>query len=194
MREPLDVVATREVAANPHQKDQHHAEREREAQEVMGVLGPLRPLREGIRAEQRQQQRPAECDAEARERENDEAGRRHPVHETLKRVEPHQRAAGAAAFEPHRPARQIEDDEEREHAQDCDATDPAQRYVAKLAPLAAGRLNEHPGSHVRNGDAALNHVQLLKQFLFVDGACLRVDRAIRIAILRGGGKRQAGNK
>ena len=72
--QPFDVDAVRDVPGDPHQEDQHHAEREREAQVVVRVLRPLRPGGERLRPDQRQQQRPAEGDVEAGKREDDEAG------------------------------------------------------------------------------------------------------------------------
>ena len=44
--EPFDVDPVRDVAGDPHQEDQHDAEREGEAQIVVRVLRPLRPGRE----------------------------------------------------------------------------------------------------------------------------------------------------
>ena len=58
---------------------------EREAQIVVSVFRPLRPVGEGLGADQRQQQRTSEGDVEPGERQDDEAGRRHPVHEALER-------------------------------------------------------------------------------------------------------------
>ena len=64
--EPFDVDArSGMLSRDPHQEDQHHAEGEREAQIVVRVLRPLRPGGERLRADQRQQQRPAESDVEA---------------------------------------------------------------------------------------------------------------------------------
>ena len=50
-----------------------------------------------------------------------------------------------------RAAPQIEDGEQREHAEDGDAADPVQRDGVEFAPVAAGRLLEHVGLGV--GDA-----------------------------------------
>ena len=43
-----------------------------------------------------------------------------------------------------------------EHAENGDAADPAQRHFVEVPPVAAHRLLEHVGLHVRNGAAALN--------------------------------------
>ena len=67
----------------------------------MRVLRPLRPGGEGALADQRHQQRLAEGDVEPGDRQDDEAGRRHPVHEALERVEAHDAPAGIAALELH---------------------------------------------------------------------------------------------
>ena len=47
----------------------------------MGVFRQFRPGGEGLRPEQWQQQRLSEGDVEPREREDDEAARRHPMDE-----------------------------------------------------------------------------------------------------------------
>ena len=46
--EPFNVDRVRDVSGNPHQKDQDHADREREAEIVVGIFRPLRPGREGF--------------------------------------------------------------------------------------------------------------------------------------------------
>ena len=46
-----------------------------------------------------------------------------------------------------------------------------------FAPLAAGRMLEHVGLHVRNGAAALDHLELLEQLLLLHRVGGRVDRA-----------------
>ena len=66
--EPLDIDRVGNVAADHIRKDQHDAEREREAQIVVGVLRPFRPRGEGLGPDQRQQQRLAERDVEPGER------------------------------------------------------------------------------------------------------------------------------
>ena len=48
--------------------------------------------------------------------------------------------------------------------------------VVEFAPLAAGRLLEHVGLHVRDGAAALDHLELLEQLLLLHHARLRIDR------------------
>ena len=48
--EPFDVDLVRNIPGDPHQEDQHDAEREREAQIIVRVFRPLRPCRECLRA------------------------------------------------------------------------------------------------------------------------------------------------
>jgi hypothetical protein len=123
--EPLDVDPVRNVAGDPHEEDQDDAEREREAEVVVRVFGPLRPGSECLGTHEWKQQRPAEGDVETGNRKNDETCRRHPVHEALDGVEAHDRAAGASALDAHHAAPQIEGHEDGKNAEDRDATDPA---------------------------------------------------------------------
>ena len=170
--QPLEIDALRDVAADPHQEDQHDAEGEREAQIIVRVFRPFRPGGEGLRAHQRQQQRPAEGDVEPGQREDDEAGRRHPMHEPFERIEAHDRAPRASALDADHAARQIEDDEHRQHPEDRDAADPAQRHLVEMAPVAAGRLLERVGFRIGNAAEAPDRLELLQQLLLADRACL----------------------
>ncbi len=133
--EPFDVGRGREVLPDPNQEHQHHADGEGEAEIVMRVLCPFRPGAEGLRTHPRQQQRTAEGDVEAGDAENDEGRGGQPMHETLEGVETHHGAAGAAALDLHGAAPQIEDDEQRQHAEDGDAADPLQRDGVKGLPV-----------------------------------------------------------
>ena len=137
--DPFDIDLVRDVAGDPHQEDAEHADGEREAQIVVRVLRPLRPGGERALADQRHQQRLAEGDVQPGHRQDDEAGRRHPVDEALERVEAHDAAARIAALELHLAAHEIERDQERQHAEDGDRADPAQRHLVELAPVAARR-------------------------------------------------------
>ena len=67
--------------------------------------------------------------------------------------------------------------ERRQHAEDDDAADPAQRHLVEIAPVAAGRLLQHAGALVGNADPALNAVQLLQELLLLHRACGGIDRA-----------------
>ena len=129
--EPFDVEPVREIAADPHQEHQHDAEGEGEAQIVMRVFRPLRPVGERSGPHQRQQQRLAEGDVEPGDGENDEAGCGHPVHEALEGREAHDACGRSGPFrgapchgtDKRRPAAQ--------HAEDRDGADPAQRDLMK---------------------------------------------------------------
>ena len=96
----------------------------------------------------------AEGDVQPGDAEDDEGRRREPVHEALERGEAHELAPGAAALDVNGAAPQIEDDEQREHAEDGDAADPFQPDRAEFAPFAAGRMNEIGGLLVGNADVA----------------------------------------
>ena len=161
--DPFDVGFVRNIAADPHQEHQDDAEGEREAEIVMRVFQRLRPGREGARAHQRQQQRFAERDVESRDREDDEAGRRHPVHEAFGRVEAHDGAARAAPFDADHAAEQVEADQQQQHAEDRDRADPFQRDLVEGLPVAAAGLDQHAFLLVRNGDAAADIAATLKR-------------------------------
>src|SRR4051812_47179696 len=105
--EPFDVDAVRNISSEPHQKDQHDAERERKAQIVMYVFGPLRPGREGFTAKGPGEQRPTKGDVETGDRQDDEASCSHPMHEPLERGETDHGAAGAATLDAHHAAPEI---------------------------------------------------------------------------------------
>ena len=178
--DPLDVGFGRKIRGEPHQERQHHAEREWEAEIVVGVFRPLRQAGERFRTDQWQQQVLAESDVEAREREHDETDRRHPMHEALKRVEAKERAPGASSLDPNRAADEIEQQERGEYSDDGDGTDPRQRHLMEAAPVAAGRLLERAGLLVGQRAAAGDPIHLLEQLLFPHRACGRIDGAVGI--------------
>ncbi len=172
---PLHVDLVGNVACDPHEEDQHHAQREGEAQEVVRILRPLRPGRKGVGTKQRDQQRPAEGDVEASQREHDEAARGHPVHQPLEGVETLQHPSRAPGFDLHHPAVQIEEDEQGQHADDCDGADPTQRHLVEVPPLAAGGLNDRAGLLVGDRAATRDPVELLKQLPLCHRTRSRVD-------------------
>ena len=62
------------------------------------------------------------------------------MHEALERVEAHDACVPSGRSRSHHAAPQIEDDEQREHAEHGDGADPAQRNFVELTPVAAGGL------------------------------------------------------
>ena len=50
------------------------------------------------------------------------------------------------SLDPHHAADQIEDDQHREHADNGDGADPAQRHLVEMPPVAAGGLLDGVGS------------------------------------------------
>src|SRR5262249_28353574 len=136
--QPFDVDAVGNVPGDPHQEDQHHAEREREADVVMGVFRPLRPGGERLRAQPGQQQLLAEGDVKAGQRQNDEAARGHPVHEPFERIEAHDVAAGAPGFDADHAAHQVEDDQQYQHSHNGNAADPVDGRFLEMPPVTAG--------------------------------------------------------
>ena len=182
--DPPDVGPGRNIPRDPHQEHQHDAQREGEAQIVVRVLGPLRPGREHLRPEPWRQQFPAEGNVEARQGEHDEAARRHPVHETLEGVEAHQRAARPPVLDTHHAADQIEQDKHREHAEDGNSGDPAERHLVELAPIAAGGLLQHARPGIRKRAAPLDLVQLLQKLTLLDRLRHRIDFGRLFLLLR----------
>ena len=174
--DPFDVNAAWNIAPDPHQQDQHNADGEREAEIVVRVLCQFRPSREGFGPKQGQQQRLTEGNVESGKGKDDEAGRRHPVHGSLKGVEAFDLPARTPALDLHHSAREIEDDEQGEHADNRDAANPAQCHFMKVPPFAPLRLLQCVGLHVRDRAAALDAPELLQQLLFLHRACGRVDR------------------
>ncbi len=78
----------------------------------------------------------------------------------------------------------------RQHAEDDDAADPAQRHVAEIAPFAPLRLLQHAGARVGNADAALDAVQLLQELLLLHRACGGIDRTGLLRLNRRGERNQ----
>ena len=187
--EPFDINPGRHIPADPHQEDHEYTEREREAEIIVRVLGPLGPGGEGIRPDEGQQQRLAERDVEAGKREEDEAGCRHPMQQALERGKPHQYPSRSSRFDADHAADQVEDDEQRKHAEDGDGADPAQRHLMEVTPVAAGWLLDRAGLLVGDRATAGNAVELVEKLVLSHRARRRVDRAIGITLLRGHGSR-----
>ena len=181
--QPFDVDPVRNVPGYPHQEDNKHANREREAQVVVGVFRPLRPGGERLRPDQGQQQRFAERDVESGNGEDDEAGRRHPVHKALEGGEAHQHAPGASRFDADHAADQIKDNKDREHADNRNRADPTQRDLVEVAPIPAGGLLDHIGSGIGNGSAPLDPLEFLEQLFLLHRARRRIDRIVGVALL-----------
>ncbi len=97
------------------------------------------------------------------------------MHQPLECVEADQRAPGAAALDPHPAAEQKEENEQAENAKDRAGTDPLQRHLVKLPPLAPTRLLDDIGLGVGNRAAPLCLVELAQELLLVDGIGGRVD-------------------
>src|SRR5262249_15140706 len=116
--DPLDVQATRNVPADPHQKDHHHADGEGEAEIIMRVLAPTRDRGERVCSDKGQDQLPTERDVQSREREDDEAGCRHPMHEPLKGGEAHHDASRPAMYNFHLTYDEIQSEHHGAEAED----------------------------------------------------------------------------
>ena len=186
--QPFDVDPIRDVPGDPHQKDHKHADREREAQVIVGVFRPLRPGGERLGPDEGQQQRLSERDVEPGNSEQDEAGRRHPVHEALEGGEAHQHAPGASRFDADHAAGQIEDHKDSEHADDRNGADPAQRDLVEVAPIPAGGLLDHIGLGIGNRSAPLDPLELLEQLFLLHRARRRIDRIVGVTLLGAHGR------
>ena len=78
----------------------------------------------------------------------------------------HQHAPGPPGLDPHHAAGQIEEDEQRKHAEDRNGADPAQRDLMEVTPIAAGGLLDGAGLLVGDGAAAGNPAELVEQLVF----------------------------
>jgi hypothetical protein len=102
------------------------------------------------------------------------------MHGALERVEPNQRAPG---FDAHHSAIEMEQDEQQQHAEDCNAADPMQRDLMEAPPIAAGGLLDIVGLDVRNAAAAVDEAHLAQELLLFHGAGGRIDRVSGIGLL-----------
>ena len=136
---------------------------------------------------ERQKQWLAECDVEARQRQDDEASRRHPVDEALEAVEAFNPAAGSATLDHHHAAPKIENNQNGKHTEQGDAANPAQGDFMEMTPLAACGLLQHVRLHVRNSATPLNSAHFLKQLLLLHRQSGRIY--LRTTLLCGCGRR-----
>src|SRR5439155_12541400 len=98
-------------------------------------------------------------------------------------------AAGTSSLEADHAADQIEDNQQGEHAKDCDRANPVQRPVMELAPSPAGRLFEVVRLGVGKRAPAADDAHLLEKLLLLHGARGWIDRIVRVALLRAGRQR-----
>ena len=112
------------------------------------------------------------------------------MHAAFKRVEAHKSSAGPAGLQAHHAAPQIEDHQQRQHADDRNRANDAQRDLVEITPLPAGRLDEHARPLSRDRNATIDLTEGLQQLLFVDRAGRGVDGSVRIALRLLGGRRE----
>src|SRR5262249_11329910 len=98
---------------------------------------------------------------------------------------------GAARCDADHAASQIEENEEREHAENGDGADPAQRHLVEVAPVTAGGLLDRAGLLVGDRAAAADSVELVEKLILLHRARRRVDRAVRVALLSARGGRDS---
>src|SRR6476620_7451721 len=94
--DPFDVDLLRDVVLNPDRDNQHEADDERGADEIVGVLGDLRLAAERLGPDHWQQQDLAERDVQAGQAEDDERYGRQPMRKTLERAEASHLLAGTS--------------------------------------------------------------------------------------------------
>ncbi len=164
--EPFDVRAVGDVVADPDHQHEQKTEHEGPGQEVVRVLGELRPGREGVRADERHEEALAEDVVQPRDGEHDEGHRRHPVGEALEGVEAQDLAARfLAVLEADAAAREIEGRESDEHADDEDAAEPGQSAFPEALVFAPLRLLEDRRLPVRDRDPAGKLVELPEELI-----------------------------
>jgi hypothetical protein len=148
----------------------------------VGILGVLRPHREGVGADDRHQQPLAEDVVQPRDREHDEAQRSEPVAQALERVEAQDLAARfLAVVEADAAAGEIEDPERDDHAEHEEPAEPGQHVLAEAAVIAPLRLLQDRGLGIRNADAAGEPVELPEELVLRDRACGGV-RGVRLPL------------
>ena len=91
-----------------------------------------------------------------------------------------------AVLDAHHAADQIEQDQHRQHAEDGNGSDPAQRHLVELAPIAAGGLLQHARPRIRKRAAPLDFVQLLQKLPLLDRLRHRIDFGRLLRLLRHG--------
>ena len=95
-----------------------------------------------MRTEQRQNEDAAEADVQAGERKHDKAARRQPVGEALEAGEAQDLRPRKAVINANSSAHQQENQQQSEHPDDGNAANDRQRAALKIAPFAAGGLNQ----------------------------------------------------
>ena len=78
------------------------------------------------------------------------------MHAALERVETHNGPAGPTSLDAHHAAPQIEDHQQRQHADDRNRADDAQGDFVEITPLAAGRLDQHARPLSRDRNATID--------------------------------------
>src|SRR5258708_22096165 len=91
---PFDIDLRRKIVPEEDRDDKDEAGHKREAAKIMDVLGDLRDLREGLRADQGQQHDLAEGYIEPGEAKDDKGHRREPMRKSLKGPESEHGAPG----------------------------------------------------------------------------------------------------
>ena len=186
LAEPFDVELFRDVVLMTDADDQHDAEHEREAGEIVGVFGGFRPRAEGVGADQRTEQQLSEGDIDPGQAENQERGGGEPVDEALEPVEARHPAPRAARRDADRPEQEIGSGQEPDHPDDRDGADPAQHDLVKIPPRPAGRLDQHALAVVGDEDLSLDARGLAKQRALVHRVRLGIEH-------RAGGLGSRGN-
>src|SRR6185312_3192301 len=90
-------------------------------------------------------------------------------------VEPHDAASGTPTLQTDHAAGQIEDDEHCQHAENGDGTDPPQRHLVKMSPIATFWLLDRVRLRVGNATASLDMLELLEELIFANRAGGRID-------------------
>jgi len=83
------------------------------------------------------------------------------MHETFGGIEAYDGLSRAPAFDTHHTPPQVENDQQRQNAENGDGADPAQRHLMEMAPIAACRLLDRVGLRIGNAAAPLNRLELL---------------------------------
>src|SRR5216683_5485579 len=94
--EPIDIHFSRDVVLEPYRDDEHEADDERRAREIMNVFGGLREAAERVRANYRQEQNFSKSNVQPRQPEGDEGHGHQPVRKSFEDAEAMHLFSGSA--------------------------------------------------------------------------------------------------
>src|SRR5262249_12113546 len=93
----------------------------------------------------------------------------------LKAIETDERATRASRLDAHHASEQVEHQQQGQHGENGASSDPAQRDLVELTPVASGGLLNDVGFGVRDRPASLDLLQFLEEILLFHRLRRRID-------------------